>query len=146
MSTKKAKECRVLIDSLLDLAREGKLKYEADAAAVAITTTDLVSKSVAIQSLVVDTVEEAVNYILKRELISWLKIDPVLIMGYALISVLMEILIMRATILTIATGQVQRSGFRANKFTTICLRKLRPPQCRCSTMEVGMESCSLFSN
>ncbi|PQM37855.1 hypothetical protein Pyn_29169 [Prunus yedoensis var. nudiflora] len=181
MSTEKAKECRVLIDSLLDLAREGKLKYEADAAAVAITTTDLVSKSVAIQSLlyktlaisfggtdiriggmakgsgmihpnmatmlgVVDTVEEAVNYILKRELISWLKIDPVLILGYALISVQMEILIMRATILAIATGQVQRSGFRANKFTTICLRKLRPPQCRCSTMEVGMESCPLFSN
>ncbi|CAL8999366.1 unnamed protein product [Prunus brigantina] len=28
MSTEKAKECRVLIDSLLDLAREGKLKYE----------------------------------------------------------------------------------------------------------------------
>ncbi|PQQ02042.1 hypothetical protein Pyn_29498 [Prunus yedoensis var. nudiflora] len=53
MSTEKAKECRVLIDSLLDLAREGKLKYEADAAAVAITTTDLVSKSVAIQSLAV---------------------------------------------------------------------------------------------
>ncbi|XP_008222493.1 PREDICTED: probable trans-2-enoyl-CoA reductase, mitochondrial isoform X1 [Prunus mume] len=28
MSSEKAKECRVLIDSLLDLAREGKLKYE----------------------------------------------------------------------------------------------------------------------
>ncbi|CAB4313204.1 unnamed protein product [Prunus armeniaca] len=28
MSTERAKECRVLIDSLLDLAREGKLKYE----------------------------------------------------------------------------------------------------------------------
>ncbi|XP_020422360.1 probable trans-2-enoyl-CoA reductase, mitochondrial isoform X3 [Prunus persica] len=28
MSTEKAKGCRVLIDSLLDLAREGKLKYE----------------------------------------------------------------------------------------------------------------------